>query len=348
MPKLMSYTEAIREATEQSMARDPMVIVMGLGVSYKNGADGTMGTLKEQYPNRVFDTPVSEFCNTGAGVGAAITGMKPIIHHARVEFGLFAADQIITQASKWNYMFGGGNKVPIVFRLAVGRQWGNGPQHTQALYSLFGNVPGLKVVIPSSPYMAKGLLNAAIQDSNPVVYMEPRWLYGLKEEIPEDYYELSLDKARCIRQGTDLTIVAYGDGIVDCIKAHDMLKQRGISVEIIDLVSINPIDYAAVYASVRKTGRLLCFDTTNNAFNIGSEIIAKVCMNEFGSLKMPPQNLSTPNTPCPTSTSLTEIYYPTRVDLANMVLSMMGMERHEESMTFEELHILPKITITTI
>lgn len=347
MPKLMSYTEAIREATEQSMARDPMVIVMGLGVSYKNGADGTMGTLKEQYPNRVFDTPVSEFCNTGAGVGAAITGMKPIIHHARVEFGLFAADQIITQASKWNYMFGGGNKVPIVFRLAVGRQWGNGPQHTQALYSLFGNVPGLKVVIPSSPYMAKGLLNAAIQDSNPVVYMEPRWLYGLKEEIPEDYYELPLDKARCVRVGTDLTIVAYGDGIVDSIKAHDILKQRGISVEIIDLVSINPIDYAAVYASVRKTGRLLCFDTTNSAFNIGSEIIAKVCMNEFAALKMPPQNLSTPNTPCPTSTSLTEIYYPTRVDLTNKVLSMMGLEKHEEIMTFEELHILPKITITT-
>lgn len=347
MPKLMSYTEAIREATEQSMARDPMVIVMGLGVSYKNGADGTMGTLKEQYPNRVFDTPVSEFCNTGAGVGAAITGMKPIIHHARVEFGLFAADQIITQASKWNYMFGGGNKVPIVFRLAVGRQWGNGPQHTQALYSLFGNVPGLKVIIPSSPYMAKGLLNAAIQDSNPVVYMEPRWLYGLKEEIPEDYYELPLNKARCVRSGTDLTIVAYGDGIVDSIKAHDMLKQKGISVEIIDLVSINPIDYELVYASVRKTGRLLCFDTTNSAFNIGSEIIAKVCMNEFYSLKMPPQNLSTPNTPCPTSTSLTEIYYPTRVDLANRVLSMMGKDKHEETMTFEELHILPKITITT-
>ena len=347
MPKLMSYTEAIREATEQSMARDPMVIVMGLGVSYKNGADGTMGTLKEQYPNRVFDTPVSEFCNTGAGVGAAITGMKPIIHHARVEFGLFAADQIITQASKWNYMFGGGNKVPIVFRLAVGRQWGNGPQHTQALYSLFGNVPGLKVVIPSSPYMAKGLLNSAIQDSNPVVYMEPRWLYGLKEEIPEDYYELPLDTARCVREGSDLTIVAYGDGVVDSIKAHDMLKQRGISVEIIDLVSINPIDYATVYASVRKTGRLLCFDTTNNAFNIGSEIIAKVCANAFDALKMAPQNLSTPNTPCPTSTALTEIYYPTRVDLANKVLSMLGMEKHEEKMSFEELHILPKITITT-
>jgi pyruvate dehydrogenase E1 component beta subunit len=347
MNKLMTYTEAIREATEQSLARDSSVVVMGLGVSYKNGADGTMGTLKEQYPNRVFDTPVSEFCNTGVGVGAAITGMKPIIHHARVEFGLFAADQIVTQAAKWNYMFGGNNKVPIVFRLAVGRQWGNGPQHTQALYSLFGNVPGLKVVIPSSPYMAKGLLNAAIQDNNPVVYLEPRWLYGLKENIPEEYYCVPLDKARVVRSGSDLTIVTYGDGVVDSLKAHEYLSSKGISVEIVDLVSINPIDYATVASSVKKTKRLLCVDTTNRAFNIGGEIIAKIAMTCFDDLSMAPRNISTPDTPCPTSTSLTEIYYPTKIDIVNEVLSMLGQPAHQETLTFEEIHILPKITVVT-
>lgn len=348
MSKIITFTEAIRQATEQSLERDPSVIVMGLGVCYKNGADGTMGTLKEQYPNRVFDTPVSEFCNTGVGVGAAVTGMKPIIHHARVEFGLFAIDQIVTQAAKWNYMFGGGNKVPVVFRLAVGRQWGNGPQHTQSLYSLFGSVPGLKVVIPSSPYMAKGLLNAAIQDSNPVVYMEPRWLYGLKEQVSEEYYELPLDAARVVRKGTALTVVTYGDGIVDAIKAHEMLGRVGVDIEIVDLVSINPIDYNTVFDSVRKTGKLLCVDTTNGSFNVGSEIVSKVCREAFHYLTSPPQQLSTPNTPCPTSTSLTEKFYPTRLDVANAVASMLGLPLFDETLSFEEIHILPKIEVTTI
>jgi pyruvate dehydrogenase E1 component beta subunit len=347
MSKVITFTEAIRQATEQSLQRDSSVIVMGLGVCYKNGADGTMGTLKEEYPTRVFDTPVSEFCNTGVGVGAAVTGMKPIIHHARVEFGLFAIDQIVTQAAKWNYMFGGDNKVPIVFRLAVGRQWGNGPQHTQSLYSLFGSVPGLKVVIPSSPYMAKGLLTAAIQDNNPVVYMEPRWLYGLKEQVPEDYYELPLNAARIVRNGTALTLVTYGDGVVDALKAQDMLAPMGVDIEIVDLVSINPIDYKTVLDSVRKTGKLLCVDTTHDSFNIGSEIVSKVCRDAFECLSIPPRQLSTPNTPCPTSTSLTEKFYPTLLEVANQVASMLGLPMFDETLSFEEIHILPKIEVST-
>lgn len=345
MSKIISYTEAIREATEIAMKNDPTVIIMGLGVTYKNGADGTMGNLKEEYPDRVFDTPVSEACVTGAGVGAAITGLKPIIHHGRIEFGLFAIDQIITQAAKWNYMFGGNNNVPIVFRLAIGRQWGNGPQHTQALYSLFGNVPGLKVVIPSTPSMAKGLMLSAIKDKNPVIFLEPRWLYGIKENVTEDYYETPLDKGRIVSEGSDITIVSYGDGIIDTIRANEILKQNSISAEIIDLVSINPIDYDIVFKSVKKTGKLLCVDTTNNAFSVGSEIIAKVCENAFKYLKQAPENLTTPNTPCPTSTVLTELYYPTRIDIANKVFKMFDRLPYDEVLTFDELHLSPKITI---
>jgi len=347
MSKLMSFTEAIKNATEQSMVRDSAVVVMGLGVSYKNGADGTMGNLKEEYPNRIFDTPVSEFCNTGVGVGAAITGLRPIIHHSRVEFGLFAADQIITQASKWNYMFGGNNKVPIVFRLAVGRQWGNGPQHTQSFYSLFGNTTGLKVVLPSSPYMAKGLLNAAVEDNNPVVYMESRWLYSVKEEIPEEYYTVALDKSRYVRNGNDITVVAYGDGIVDVIKSYDILQNIGVNIEIIDLVSINPIDYDLVFDSIKKTGKLLCVDTTNGTFNIGNEVIAKVAVNCLEYLKLPPGTISTPNVPCPTSTSLTEIYYPTKVDITNKILTMLNLPLYKEILLFDDIHILPKNTMVT-
>jgi pyruvate/2-oxoglutarate/acetoin dehydrogenase E1 component len=345
MSRILSYTEAIREATEIAMKNDPTVIIMGLGVTYKNGADGTMGNLKEEYPDRVFDTPVSEACVTGAGVGAAITGLKPIIHHGRIEFGLFAIDQIITQAAKWNYMFGGNNNVPIVFRLAIGRQWGNGPQHTQALYSLFGNVPGLKVVIPSTPSMAKGLMLSAIKDKNPVIFLEPRWLYGVKEIVSEEYYETPLDKGRIVSEGSDITIVSYGDGIVDTIRANEILKQYKISAEIIDLVSINPIDYDIVIKSVKKTKSLLCVDTTNNAFSVGSEIIAKVCEKAFDFLYQKPVNLTAPNTPCPTSTVLSELYYPTRVDIVNKVLKMFYKLPYNEVLTFDELHLSPKITI---
>lgn len=347
MSKLITFTESIRQATEESLDRDPHVVVLGLGVSYKNGADGTMGDLKERYPNRVFDTPVSEFCNTSAAVGMALTGLRPIVHHSRVEFGLFAIDSIVTQAAKWNYMFGGGNPVPIVFRLAVGRQWGNGPQHTQAMYSLFGSVPGLKVVIPSSPKAAKGLLNSAVKDNNPVVYLEPRWLYGLKEEVSEEYFEMPLDKARVVRSGKDITVVTYGDGVIDAIRASEIAFRNGIDVEIVDLVSINPIDYDAVYTSVEKTGRLLCLDTTNGMFNVGGEIISKVCVNQFAALKISPQQISTPNVPCPTSTALTDNFYPTKVDIANRVLELFGKSIHTEPLSFEDLNILPKVTIAT-
>ena len=321
--------------------------MIGLGVSYKNGADGTMGNLKELFPNRVFDTPVSEATTTGAAIGSALTGMRPIIHHGRVEFALFAADQIITQASKWNYMFGGDYKVPIVFRIAIGRQWGNGPQHTQALYSLFGNVIGLKVVIPSSPKMAKGLLISAMLDDNPVIFLEPRWLYQIKEDVDESYFSIPLNESRIVKFGTDITIVSYGDGLIDSLKASVLLEEFGISAEVIDLVSINPIDYNQILQSVKKTGRLITVDTTNYSFNVGSEVIAKVCMSNLDYLKSNPISLSTPDVPCPTATSLTSIYYPTKITIANRILEEFGRELIEQVMSFEELHLPPTEVVST-
>jgi pyruvate dehydrogenase E1 component beta subunit len=343
MSNIVTFTEAIRQGTEYCLQLDKKVFVMGLGVSYKNGADGTMGTLKHQFPNQVFDTPVSEFCNTGVCVGSAITGMRPIVHHARVEFALFASDQIITQAAKWNYMFGGNNPVPIVFRIAVGRQWGNGPQHTQSLYSLFGNVTGLKVVIPSSPYMAKGLLISAVKDNNPVVFLEPRWCYGLKEEIPVDPYELDISKSRKVCSGKDATLVCYGDGLVDALKAKNILRDSGITLDIIDLVSINPIDYSLIESSLAKTKKIFCLDTSYRQFSIGNQIIGELTSRK---VRMDcAEIISCPNVPCPTSTSLTEIYYPTKIDIANKILFSLGEELINETMTFDELHLSPKIEI---
>lgn len=343
-PRIIKYTEAILEATDQMMKSDKDIFVIGLGVSYKNGADGTTSGLKLKYPERVFDVPVSEAAFTGMAVGAAINGLRPIVHHGRVEFSLFAADQIFTQAAKWNYMFGGDNSVPIVFRINIGRQWGNGPQHTQALYALFGNVLGLKVVIPSTPYMAKGLLVSALRDNNPVVMLEPRWLFQTKQDVPTKLYSEPLDKARVAVRGKDITIVAYGDGF---IAAHEALSLIGkkVSVELIDLVSLNPVDYKTIFASVKKTGRLLCVDTTNEAFNIGSEIISKVAQNKSIRLKDAPHSLSCPNVPCPTSTALTEFYYPTKADIANAVLRTMHKPTIKHKLTFEELHLAPAITI---
>ena len=221
--RTISYTEALKEAACQALAEDASVFIVGLGVSYPNGADGTTAGLKDLYPNRVLDVPVSEDAFTGMAVGAAIHGMRPIVHHGRVEFALFAADQIFTQAAKWNYMFGGASSVPIVFRINVGRQWGNGPQHTQALYGLFGCSLGLKVVIPSSPFMAKGLLSAAILDNNPVVLLEPRWLFKTTEHVPMKI-SLSLDKARIKSQGNDITVVAYGDGFQAALEALELVE----------------------------------------------------------------------------------------------------------------------------
>lgn len=343
-PRILKYTEALREATEQALAHDPRVVVLGLGVSYKNGADGTTAGLKEQFPDRILDVPVSEDAFTGMAVGAAIHGMRPIVHHGRVEFALFAADHILTQAAKWNYMFGGDNPVPIVFRINVGRQWGNGPQHTQALYGMFGSALGLKVVIPSSPYMAKGLLAAAIKDNNPVVLLEPRWIFPIKQEVPVEHYELPLDTAQVVRSGKDITVVAYGDGVIAVRQAIELLGDA-VDVELVDLVSINPIDEETVSRSVLKTGRLLTVDTTSASFSVGSEVAARALRIPDMVWRSVPTHLACPDVPCPTSTALTEEYYPTKVDIANAIRTQLGLAPLTMTLSFEELHLPPTQTI---
>ncbi|MBU6500554.1 MAG: alpha-ketoacid dehydrogenase subunit beta [Patescibacteria group bacterium] len=344
MPRIIQFTEAIREATDQMMEVDKNIFVMGLGVTDKGGADGTTNELNLKYPGRILDVPLSEGAFTGMAVGAAINGLRPIVHHGRVEFSLFAADQIFTQAAKWNYMFGGNNNVPLVLRVNVGRQWGNGPQHTQSLYALFGSVPGLKVVIPSTPRMAKGLLVSALRDKNPVVILESRWIFKVKQDVPDGIYAEPLGKSRVAKDGKYVTVVAYGDGF---IAAHEALSLIGAeaSVELIDLVSLNPIDHETILNSVKKTGRLICVDTEPNAFDIGSEIISKIAQERSLKLKDAPVSISCPNTPCPTSTALTEFYYPTKVDVANAVLRLMNKPTIAHQFTFEELHLAPNLTL---
>lgn len=338
--RIIKYTEAIKEATDQMLAVDPNVFVMGLGVL--SGAAGTTAGLSAKYPGRVLDTPTSEAAIMGMATGAAVNGLRPLVLHDRVEFAILASDAIFTQAAKWNYMFGGGNGVPLVTRIVIGRQWGNGPQHSQALYSLFGTVRGLKVVIPSTPRMAKGLLISALRDNNPVIILEPRWLYGIKQDVPVEVYEEPLDKARIVKEGKDITVVAYGDGLITTEQALEILGEE-VDIELIDLVSINPVDYETVFESVRKTGKLACIDTTNSSFNIGSEIIAKVAQDRFTALKSRPISISCPDVPCPTSPALSEFYYPTKVDVANFILKEFNKPLVDIKLSFEEIHLAPSI-----
>lgn len=342
--RIIKYTEALREATDQLLKQDKKNLVLGLGVNYKNAADGTTSGLAAIYPDRVLDVPVSENAFTAMAVGAAINGLRPIVHHGRVEFAMLALDPIITQAAKWNYMFGGNNPVPLTLRIAVGRQWGNGPQHTQALYGLFGGVPGLKVVIPSTPRMAKGLLISAVNDPNPVIILEPRWLYQIKQDVPEKMFREPLDKARVVTKGSDVTVVAYGDGLISAMEACQMISDKRVSVELIDAVSINPIDYKTILRSVRKTKKLICVDTSPRAFSVGSEIIAKV--TESLSFITEPVHLTCPSVPCPTSTALTEKYYPTKVDIANAILRAFKKAPIKHKLSFEELHLAPNLTVS--
>ncbi len=342
--RIITYTEAIKEATDQIMEVDQDVVVMGLEVSYKYGAEGTTVGLKKKYPHRIIETPHSENAVTGMAVGAAITGLHPIVHHGRVEFALFAADQIFTQAAKWNYMFGGGHSVPVVFRINIGRQYSQGPQHAHALYPLFGNSLGLKVVIPSTPSMAKGLLISAIRDKNPVVILEPRWLFFLKQNVSTKIYDKPLDKAVKVNEGTDVTVVAYGDGLIAAYEALELIGDN-VNVDLIDLVSINPIDYEFIYESVKKTGRIITVDTTNYAFSVGSDVISNIARQKSLHLKDAPISISSPEVPVPTSTALTEYYYPTKVDIANAVLCQLGKPAIKHNLTFEEIHVPPNFIV---
>jgi len=343
--RLITFTDALKESLVVSMQQDPNIYVCGLGVTYKNGGGGSTAGLVDMFPGRVFDTPNSEASITGACVGAALNGLRPVILHDRVEFALFAADAILTQASKWCYSFGGESTVPAVFRITLGRQWGTGPQHSQSLYSLFGNTTGLKAVIPSTPRNAKGLIMSALRDNNPVVVLESLWLRGVKQHVDEGDCFVSLNKAQIYKQGSDVTVVSYGDGFIETLQANKILEENNINAELIDLVSLNPIDYSTIIDSVKKTGKLVCIDTTNEAFCIGSEIISKICTKAFSHLKEQPILISAPNVPVPTSHKLTEFYYPNKVTIANKILNSFKLSGVNKPLSFDELNFGPKIEI---
>lgn len=309
--RTLTYAQAIREAHAQLLRNDPRVFLIGQGVWSPWYAGSSLLDIDREFgKDRVLDSPVSENATTGLAVGAAIAGMRPIVFHPRMDFMLLAVDPIVNQAANWSYMFAGRSRVPVVIRSVINRGGEQGAQHSQALHALFAHIPGLKVVMPSTAYDAKGLLIAAVHDGNPVLYIDDRWLYGEMGDVPEGMYEVALGSAVVRREGSDVTIVGISSLALLAVRAAEELARRDIDAEIIDLRSIKPWDVDAVCASVRKTGRLLVADPGWSAGGISAEIAARVGEAVFGELRAPIQRFALPDAPAPASASLEKAYYP--------------------------------------
>lgn len=308
--KKLTFAQAINEATHQAMKEDPSVICFGLGVTDPGGVFGTtLGLEKAFGSSRVFDIPTSENAMTGVAVGAAIAGLKPIMTHQRLDFFLLAMDQLVNSAAKWHYMFGGQFNVPLTIRLVIGRGWGQGPTHSQNLQSWFTHIPGLKVVVPSTPRDARGLLLSSIADPNPVLFLEHRWLHNISESIEGNSPQIEIGKSRIARSGDQITIVSSGFMTLEAVKSADYLEKEGIKCEVIDLRSLNPIDWQTVFSSVEKTGRLLALDSTSISGSVAAEIVAKVSGERFTYLKSAPVRLANDDVPEPTSFGLTSKFH---------------------------------------
>lgn len=310
-PRILSYSLAINEALHQTMAADETVFLIGQGVKSPWYVGNTAAGLLERFgERRVIDTPVSENGITGAAVGAAIAGMKPIVVHPRMDFMLYAMDPIINEAANWFYMNGGQANVPVVFWGIINRLGEQAAQHSQALHAMLAHIPGLKVVMPATAYDAKGLMVAAIKDPNPVVFVDERLLYGQKEPVPEEIYHVEIGRGCMRREGGDVTIVALSLMVHEAMQAAEILCVRGVDVEVIDLRTVKPLDQEMIVASVKKTGRLVVADVGWRSFGISAEIAALAAQRNFADLKAPVQRIALPDTPAPASKAMEAGYYP--------------------------------------
>lgn len=317
MERVITFAEALREATDQEMARDSRVFVLGQGVDDHKGIWGTTKGLAEKYGyKRCQDTPLSEDGVTGVAIGAALAGLRPINVHIRMDFMILASNQIVNMAAKMRSMFGGAVGVPLVIRAVIGRSWGQGAQHSQALHSWFMHTPGLRVVAPSVPYDAKGLLTTSIQCDDPVVFVEHRMVHPQKGHVPPEPYTVPFGKARTLAHGDDVTIVGILHGAVESVRAGKCLAEVGIKADVIDPVSLSPLDVETIAESVARTGRLLVVDMGWAACGASAEIITRVGEKLQGEKAFTFRRMTCPAVVCPTPKNLENLYYPNPATIA--------------------------------
>ena len=316
----ITYREALNEAMRQEMERDPDVFVYGLDVpDHKRIFGSTAGLVEKFGQERCFGTPLSEDAMTGFGLGAAINGLRPIHVHTRVDFMVLAMNQIINMVSNYRYMTGGKVKVPMVIRAIVGRGWGQSAQHSKSIHSLFAHIPGLKVVLPTTPGDAKGLLISSIRDDNPVIFIEHRLLYDVFGRVPKSPDPIPLGKANVLRAGKDITIIATSWMNVESLKAAEIMEKRGISVEVIDPRTILPLDDKPIMKSVKKTGHCIVADNDWLFCGFSAEIAARVSEGCFGHMKSPVSRIGFAPAPCPTTRPLENKFYPSAIDIIRSI-----------------------------
>jgi acetoin:2,6-dichlorophenolindophenol oxidoreductase subunit beta len=316
----LQYSLALNEALHQMMETDPSVFLIGQGVKSPWYVGNTAQGLLERFgETRVIDTPVSENAVTGAAVGAAIAGMRPVVVHPRMDFMFYAFDPIVNEAANWYYMNGGKASVPVVIWGIINRGGEQAAQHSQALHSMFAHVPGLKVVMPATAYDAKGLMIAAIRDPNPVVYIDDRLLYRQEGEVPEEIYEVEIGRGNILKEGKDVTVVAVSFMVSEAQKAVAELAGEGIDAELIDLRTVKPLDEELLLNSVKKTGRLVVADVGWKTCSVAAEVSALVSENAFEYLKAPIRRITLPDCPAPACAVLEKVYYRDSRDIVSAV-----------------------------
>ncbi|MBN2406678.1 MAG: alpha-ketoacid dehydrogenase subunit beta [Elusimicrobia bacterium] len=331
----ISYCKAINEALIQEMERDPRVFTYGIGVPDHKRIFGSTDGLVERFgPERCFDTPLSEDAMTGFGLGAAINGLRPIHVHMRVDFMLLAMNQLANMVSSYRYASAGELSVPMVIRAIIGRGWGQSFQHSKTMHSCFAHIPGLRVVMPTTPAEAKGMLIASIREDSPVIFIEHRWLYYAEDEVPEEPFTLPLEKAAVLRPGKDITIVATSWMNIEALEAADILNKRhGVSAEIVNARAIAPLDDGVIVDSARKTGHCIVADNDWLHCGFSAEIAARVSEKCFGSLKSPVSRIGFAPAPCPCTRPLENCFYPSAVNIiktAEKTLKLKEADLSEE------------------
>ena len=320
MERKISFQQAINEALSQEMERDSRIVLMGEDVAGGSGGDGKMDAwggvlgvtkgLWEKFGDRVIDTPISESAFIGAAIGASLSGLRPVVELMFVDFMGVCFDQIFNQAAKFRYMFGGRAVTPVVIRTMIGAGLRAAAQHSQCLYPMFTHIPGLKCVVPSTPYDAKGLLIQAIRDDDPVVFFEHKLLYPILGDVPEEPYAIPFGEAVCVREGDDVTIVAIARMVHVALEAAARLAEDGVECEIIDPRTISPLDEDTILESVEKTGRLVVVDEASPRCNLATDIAAMVAQKGFEFLRAPVRMVTPPHTPVPFSDVLEDLYIP--------------------------------------